>query len=267
MDMLQKFFRNNENNIRPQDIGSKWYLKPHAKDYFFSWLTTWSIHVKKPSDIGFSDEAYMLPRLIENIHEVYNVNNWVINGQICMFNGVAKTMSEVRTEQQGTVVERCEKAVSLAQGPCVYWCNFNDEGALLSELDRSAVEIKGSMPLEKKEDILLNFAEGKISRLITKPKITSFGLNWQHVNHAIYFPTWSYEQYYQAIRRFWRFGQKRDVLIDLIISDGQKRVIDTLLYKTQKAKEFTETINKAVNQQIDLSAKPFNETITKPLFL
>lgn len=267
MDMLQRFFRNNENNIRPQDIGSKWYLKPHAKDYFFSWLTTWSIHMKQPSDLGFSNETHILPNLIENIHEVYNVNNWVINGQICMFNSVAKTMSEVRTEQQGTVKERCEKAVELASENCVYWCNFNDEGDLLDELDKDAVQIKGSMKLEKKEDILMSFAKGDIKRLITKPKITSFGLNWQHINHTVYFPTWSYEQYYQAVRRFYRFGQKNDVTVDLVVSDGQKRVIETLLYKTQKAKEFTEIINRAVNQQIDLSAKPFNKTISKPSFL
>lgn len=267
MDMLQKFFRNNENNIRPQDIGSKWYLKPHAKEYFFSWLTTWSTHMKKPSDLGFSDERHILPELIENIHEVYNQNNWVINGQICMFNSVAKTMSEVRTEQQGTVKERCEKAVELAAGNCVYWCNFNDEGDLLDEIDRDAVQIKGSMQLEKKEDILLAFANKEITRLITKPKITSFGLNWQHCNHTVYFPTWSYEQYYQAIRRFYRFGQTRPVTVDLVVSDGQKRVLETLLYKTQKAKEFTETINKAVNQEIDLSVKPFNKNIIKPSFL
>ena len=267
MDMLQKFFRNNENNIRPQDIGSKWYLKPHAKDTFFYWLSLWSTHMKKPSDLGFSDHLHNLPPLIENIHEVYNVNNWVINGQVVMFNSVAKTMTEVRSEQQGTVNERCEKAVSLASDVCVYWCNFNDEGDLLAHLDKDATQIKGSLTLEKKEGILLDFANGNIKRLITKPKITSFGLNWQHCNHTIYFPTWSYEQYYQSIRRFWRFGQTLPVTVDLIVSDGQKRVIDTLLYKTQKAKEFTETINKAVNQQIDLSVKPFSDKIQKPKFL
>ena len=267
MDMLQKFFRNNENNIRPQDIGNKWYLKPHAKDYFFSWLTTWSVHMKKPSDLGFSDDCHVLPELIEEIHEVYNVNNWIINNQICMFNSVARTMSEVREEQRGTVKERCEKAVQLASDVCVYWCNFNDEGNLLDELDKDAVQVMGSMQLEKKESILLDFANGNIKRLITKPKITSFGLNWQHCNHTVYFPTWSYEQYYQAVRRFWRFGQKRPVTVDLVVSDGQKRVIETLLYKTQRAKEFTEIINKAVNRQIDLSVKPFNYNISKPKFL
>lgn len=267
MDMLQKFFRNNENNIRPQEIGSKWYLKPHAKEDFFSWLTTWSIHMKYPSDLGYSDDNHKLPELIENITEVQNVNNWVVNGQKMLFNSIARTMTEVRQEQQGSVKERCEKAVELSRDTCVYWCNFNDEGDLLEEIDKDAIQIKGSMKLEKKEDILLGFANGDIKKLITKPKITSFGLNWQHCNHTVYFPTWSYEQYYQAIRRFWRFGQKNAVTVDLIVSDGQKRVLDTLLYKTQKSIDFSNTINKAVNKKIDLSVKQFNKPIQKPIFI
>jgi hypothetical protein len=268
MDMLTKFFGNNENNVRPQDIGTKWYLKPHAKNEFFSWINQWSITIKKPSDLGFSDDRYVLPDLIENKVYVKNTRNWVINNQIMMFNGIAKTMSEVREEQKNTFTERCEKAVELAKDrTSVYWCNFNDEGDLLDELDSDAIQIKGGMTIEKKEDILLNFAKGNIQRIITKPKITSFGLNWQHCNHTVYFPTWSYEQYYQSIRRFWRFGQTKDVTVDLVLSDGQKRVIDTLLYKTQKAIEFNHLIQKNVNGVVDLSKKEFTKQIIKPKFL
>jgi hypothetical protein len=268
MDMLTKFFANNENNVRPQDIGTKWYLKPHAKQEFFSWLNQWSLSIKKPSDLGFSDEKYVLPNLIENKIFVKNEKNWIINGQVMMFNGIAKTMSEVREEQKGTFKERCEKAVELAMDKTsVYWCNFNDEGDLLDELDKDAVQLKGGMTIEKKEDILLNFANGKIKRIITKPKITSFGLNWQHCNHTVYFPTWSYEQYYQSIRRFWRFGQTKDVTVDLVLSDGQKRVIDTLLYKTNKAIEFNKLIQSNINGLVDLSKKEFTKEIIKPKFL
>jgi hypothetical protein len=267
MDMLTKFFANNENNVRPQDIGTKWYLKPHAKNEFFSWLNQWSISVKKPSDLGFSDERYFLPELIENKVYVKNENNWVINNQIMLFNGIAKTMSEVREEQKSTFNQRCEKAVELTKDKTsVYWCNFNDEGDLLNELDKDAVQLKGGMTIEKKEDILLNFANGNIKRIITKPKITSFGLNWQHCNHTVYFPTWSYEQYYQSIRRFWRFGQTKKVTVDLILSDGQKRVIDTLLYKTNKAIEFNNLIKSNINGLVDLSKKEFTKEIIKPKF-
>ena len=269
MDMLQRFFRNNENNIRPQEIGNKWYLKPHAKDDFFSWLNLWSITLKKPSDLGFNDSKHILPNLIENITEVKNQNNWVINGQMMLFNGIARTMSEVREEQKGTTTIRCEKAVELAKDKTsVYWCHFNDEGNLLQELDKDAIQIKGGDSIDKKESILMDFANGDIKRLITKPKITSFGLNWQHCNHTVYFPTWSYEQYYQAIRRFWRFGQKNDVIVDLVVSDGQERVLESLRYKTQKAKEFNESIQKAINKKVDTSSnKEFNKQITTPKFL
>jgi hypothetical protein len=267
MDMLTKFFGNNENNVRPQDIGTKWYLKPHAKVEFFSWLNQWSLTIKKPSDLGFSDKGYDLPELIENKIFVKNVNNWIIDGQIMMFNGIAKTMSEVREEQKGTIIQRCEKAIELTEDKTsVYWCNFNDEGDLLNELDKDAIQIKGGMTIEAKEDILMNFAGGNIKRIITKPKITSFGLNWQHCNHTVYFPTWSYEQYYQSIRRFWRFGQTKPVTVDLVLSDGQKRVIDTLIYKGNKAVEFHEIIQNNINGKVNLNTKKFDKEILKPNF-
>lgn len=269
MDMLSRFFANNENNIRPQDIGTKWYLKPHAKNDFFSWLNQWSINIKKPSDLGFSDEKYVLPELIENKIYVKNKHNWVdSSGQMSMFVKVAKRMSDVRVEQRMTITERCEKAIDLANGKTsVYWVNFNDESTFIKDNDPECVEVKGSMDIDKKEDILMNFSKGNIKRIVTKPKITSFGLNWQHCNHTVYFPTFSYEQYYQSIRRFWRFGQKNDVTVDLVLSDGQKRVVDALLYKSQKAKEFNDLIKKNIKESIDFKTKEFNQTITKPTFL
>jgi len=267
-DMLGKFFANNENNIRPQDIGNKFYLKPHAKNSFFEWVSTWAIFMKKPSDFGFNDTAYKLPNLNINYNKVMNNNNWIIDGQILAFGIVARRMSEVREEQKMTIKDRCEKAVDLSSNyeNSVYWCNFNDEGDLLQELDKNAYQIKGSMDLDKKEDILLNFFNGDIKKLITKPKMTAFGLNWQHCNHTVYFPTWSYEQYYQALRRFWRFGQKNEVVVDLVYSDGQKRIIDALQLKTQKAVELFENIKNNVNRDFSISKKEFNQKIILPKF-
>ncbi len=115
---------------------------------------------------------------------------------------------------------------------------------------------------------MINFETGNIKRLITKPKITSFGLNWEHCNHTVYFPTWSYEQYYQAIRRFWRFGQKNDVNVDIVISDGQERVLEALQYKTQKAKEFNQSIQNAINKIVDTETnKQSNKNIILPKFI
>ena len=269
MEMLRQFFGNNENNIRPQEIACKWYLKPHAKEDFFKWVSGWSISMKKPSDLGFDDTLFVLPELKLNYNYVKNDKNWIVNSQIMMFGKIAKTMTEVRDEQRMTIENRCNKAIELAANheTSVYWCNFNDEGNLLQELDKSAYQIKGSMDLDKKEDILLNFANGNIKKLITKPKMTAFGLNWQHCNHTVYFPTWSYEQYYQAIRRFWRFGQQRPVLVDLVLSDGQKRVIDALLLKTEKAIELFDLLNLNLHKHLELSKTEFTKEIIKPKFI
>lgn len=268
-DMLTKFFRNNEDTISPMNIGTEWILKGHAKDNFFKWVSGWSISMRKPSDIGFDDSHHSLPELIQNYHSIKNDKNMIINGQILLFNMVAQSLTEVREENKLTIDKRCEKAVELAASHdmSVYWCNLNAEGDLLQELDKSAMQIKGSMNLEKKEELLLGFFNGDIKKLITKPKMTAFGLNWQHCNHTVYFPTFSYEQYYQSIRRFWRFGQTREVIVDLVFSDGQKRVLDSLLAKTEKANELFSKLNTNINQNFEIKKSPFNKSIELPKFL
>ena len=270
MEMMRIYFANNENNIRPQEIATKWYLKPHAEDDFFKWVSSWSISMKKPSDLGFSDEKYILPELIINDNYVKNDKNWIVNNQVLMFGKIAKTMTEVRQEQQMTIENRCEKAVEISNNheTSVYWCNFNYEGDLLQQLDKSAYQIKGSMNLDKKEDILLAFANKEIKKLITKPRMTAFGLNWQHCNHTTYFPTWSYEQFYQAIRRFWRFGQTKSVIVDRVLSDGQKRVIDAIELKIDKAMKLYLKLNSATNNtNYEHKMNGFDKQIIKPKFL
>lgn len=266
-DMLGKFFTNNEDTIDPRKIGVKWVLKGHAQEAFFEWVSSWSISMRKPSDLGYDDTRHILPELIVNHHAVINENNLCIEDQWQLFNAPARRLTEVREEQKATIEDRCNKAVSLAQETTVYWCNFNKEAELLRELDPSAYEIKGSMNLDKKEDLLLAFANGDINRLITKPKITAFGLNWQHCNHTVYFPTFSYEQYYQSIRRFWRFGQTKPVIVDLVYSDGQERVVQSLIAKTKKADELFSKLNQSLNSNYKETKKEFNKPITKPTFL
>jgi superfamily II DNA or RNA helicase len=269
MDMLGKFFKNNQNDTGGNhNIGEKFYLKPHAEIDFFAWVNQWSIMVKMPSDLGFSNERYNLPKLITNRHIVKNMSMVDAYGQIQMFTPIAKTMTEVRHEQNQTEFKRCEKAIELANGKTsVYWCNTNQESTYLKEMDKEAIEIIGSQSIDKKEEILLAFANGEIKRLITKAKMTSMGLNWQHCNHTVFFPTWSYEQYYQAIRRFWRFGQSNDVVCDLVISDGQTRVLEALQQKTQKAIELYENLTKNVNQSFEHKTKEFDKQIILPKFL
>ncbi len=249
MDMLTKFFKNNQNSVdsNNRNIGEKFYLKPHAEKAFFQWVNSWSIMVKSPSDLGFDDSRYKLPNLITNNHIVTNDNHYAMGS---LFAVEAKTMSEIKTEQKLTEEQRCFKAIELAKDKTsVYWCNTNQASTYLKNMDSEAVEIIGSQSIEQKEEILKAFADGQIKRLITKAKMTSQGLNWQHCNHSIFFPTWSYEQYYQAIRRFWRFGQTKDVTIDLVISEGQTRVMEALQQKTEKAKELYKNLVDNVNEQ------------------
>jgi hypothetical protein len=176
---------------------------------------------------------------------------------------------EVRDEQRRSIQRRCEKAVELTEGhkTSVYWCNLNDEGDLLQELDPSAHQISGSMNLDKKEELLIAFFDKKIPRLITKAKMTAFGLNWQHCNHTTYFPTFSYEQYYQAIRRFWRFGQTKEVTCDLVYSEGQKKVLQSLLAKSKKANELFTKLNSNLNQSYTIKESEFKNELTLPSFI
>ena len=269
MDMLTKFFKNNMASIAKQskNIGEKYYLKPHAEKSFFAWVNQWSMMVKMPSDLGFDNTRYELPKLITNKHIVENKCTVDVDGQIKMFTFVAKSFREIRHEQKVTLGDRCIKAVELAKDKTsVYWVNLNDESSLIKKLDPEAVEITGSMTIDKKEQILMDFANGKIKRLITKAKMTGMGLNWQHCNHSVFFPTYSYEQYYQAIRRFWRFGQKNNVVIDLVISDGQTRVLQALQQKTEKAIQLYENLTKNVNSVYSETIKQFDNEIIKPKF-
>lgn len=148
--------------------------------------------------------------------------------------------------------ERCEKAAELANAhskPVVAWCHLNDEGHLLEKLINGAVEVEGSDKEEYKEEVFKDFAMGKIRAIVSKPKIAGFGLNWQHCAHHTYFPSHSYEQFYQCIRRGWRFGQKNKFIADLISTDGQAGVLANLKRKNEAAdKMFSLLVGQMMNE-------------------
>ncbi len=267
-DMLTKFFKQ-VNNAVDSNRGDKMYLKPHAEKDFWRWVASWSVSARKPSDLGFLDDRFILPKLHEVETMIRNETPLIIKGQTSLFALPAVGFHEVKQESKLTINQRCEMAVDKANKHeiSVYWCNLNDEADKLLELDKTAVEVRGNMNIDKKEDILLNFADGNIKKLVTKTSITAFGLNWQHCNHTTYFPTYSYEQYYQAIRRFWRFGQKKDVYVDLILSDGQDRMMETLMIKKQKAIEMFNHLTKQTNEKYEIKTKEFNKKIITPKFI
>ena len=274
-DMLGKFFKNNNGNtvkigqIDKARIGMEWYLKPHAEKDFWRWVSSWSVSCRKPSDLGFSDERYVLPDLIENEIVINNKNLLAINGQTQLYNLPAINWREIKAEVRATIKERCEAAVEAANHHdiSVYWCNLNTEGALLKKLDKDAFEINAKMDLDEKEEILIAFSNGEIKKLITKSSITSFGLNWQHCNHTVTFPTFSYEKDYQLVRRFWRFGQQRPVYVDRVISDGQVRIMDALKIKNLKAESMFKMLIQQTNNTFNIDKREFNKPLTLPSFL
>jgi hypothetical protein len=269
MDMLTKFFKNNASSIDIRHAGCEWYLKAHAEKDFWRWIASWSISMRKPSDYGFSDDKHTLPELFETETIIENRDPLAIDGQNTMFAIPATGFKEIKAEVRATLNMRCEKAVEKANShECsVYWVNLNDEASLIGELDKTALEVKGNMNIDKKEEILLAFSAGDIKKLITKTSITAFGLNWQHCNHTTYFPTYSYEQYYQAIRRFWRFGQKRPVYVDLILSDGQTKVMESLMIKKERAIEMFNNLTQQTSQDFTIQRKEFNKEISLPSFI
>lgn len=275
MDMLTKFFKNNQNNVAKLSQiskarqGEEFYLKAHAEKDFWRWIASWSISMRKPSDYGFSDDKHTLPELFETETIIENRDPLAIDGQNTMFAIPATGFKEIKAEVRATLNMRCEKAVEKANShECsVYWVNLNDEASLIGELDKTALEVKGDMNIDKKEEILLAFSAGDIKKLITKTSITAFGLNWQHCNHTTYFPTYSYEQYYQAIRRFWRFGQKRPVYVDLILSDGQTKVMESLMIKKERAIEMFNNLTQQTSQDFTIQRKEFNKEISLPSFI
>jgi hypothetical protein len=251
MDMLSKFFKNDQNNCATNRAGrftsaTKWRLKGHAEEPFWRWICSWARAVRNPSDLGFDDNAFILPPLVETQHVVESHS--LADGY--MFALPAIGLKEQREETRRTIKERCEKAADIANqydGPVLVWCNLNDEGDLLESLIPDSVQVSGGDSNQVKEDRLTGFADGKYRVLVTKPKIGAWGLNYQHCNKVVFFPTHSYEQYYQSIRRCWRFGQKRPVSVDIITTEGGLDVLENLQRKSKQADDMFANLVRNMN--------------------
>jgi hypothetical protein len=249
MDMLTRFFINKDQKVSSRggrvmrwemsdriglDRGNEWRLKGHAEVPFWRWVASWARAMRKPSDFGFSDDGYRLPALVEQVRVVQPR----MSRPDTLFDLPAIGLAEEREETRRTLTERCEAAAAALEhgdGPAVAWCHLNDESKLLTKLIPDAVEVTGSDSDDAKEAKLVAFSRGEIPVLVTKPKIASFGLNWQHAHRMTYFPSHSYEQLYQATRRMLRFGQTHDVRVDFITTPGGARVLDNLRRKSTQA--------------------------------
>lgn len=243
MDMLARFFKNNQgNSIKPSiyrhrgkaftqlDDNAKWRFKGHAEEPFWQWVCSWARAIRKPSDLGFEDGAFILPPLVERQHQVES--HKLPEGML--FALPAHGLREQREERRRTLDERCERAAEIVNGtgkPAIVWCHLNDEGDQLERLIPDFVQVSGKDSDEAKEEKFLAFLSGKSRGLITKEKIGAWGLNFQHCAHSVHFPTHSFEGYYQSVRRCWRFGQTQPVNVDIVATEGERDVLNNLQRK------------------------------------
>jgi hypothetical protein len=254
MDMLSMFFKNDEDSLHPMSMGAKWRFKSHAQKNFWRWMCSWARAVRKPSDIGYSDDGFSLPALTENEHVIDSI---VRPGEL--FAMPAADLLEEREERRVSIDVRCKKVAEIlsGKGSAVAWCHLNDEADALTKMIDGAVQVSGSDSDERKEEIFTAFRSGQLEKLVTKPKIAAYGMNWQHCNRMTYFADHSFEQYYQSVRRLWRFGQTRPVTIDVITTQSLSGVTKNLRRKALAAEDMFRLMVEQMNDA--LSLKRFHE--------
>lgn len=271
-DMLERFFRQTDNKPHrrqeikdwvkekngnhfgklafrvSQQIGN-WRLKGHAVTPFWRWIASWARACRKPSDLGFPDDGFVLPPLIESHHTVEP--NRPADGHL--FTMQAFGLREEREERRRTMEERCALVAEKVSKPepAIIFCQLNEEGKRLAKIIPNSREVSGSTTDEEKEEIVDWFLESGDRKLVSKSKIFGFGLNFQHCSHVVTFATHSYEQYYQSVRRCWRFGQKQPVRVDIISTTGEARVRENMQRKAEAMSAmFSQLVQEMNNAQV-----------------
>lgn len=264
-DMLARFFLSSDNKrhslFKEGDFWNraKYFFRAHGESAFWRWVCSWSMSLRTPSDLGFDDERFVLPPLTVTQHIV--PTTFRFPGEL--FIRIASTLKEQREERKRSIAERCEMAAELVKHdkPAIVWCQYNEEGIRLASMIPGAVEVAGRHTDEEKADRLNGFALGDFRVLVSKPKLGALGLNYQHCGHQTFFPSHSFEQWYQAIRRSLRFGRVGPVDVDVIATEGEEGVTANLQKKQVKADEMfaalvehmqqgagVQTINKHINE-------------------
>ncbi|MFT4076871.1 MAG: helicase-related protein [Asticcacaulis sp.] len=225
--MLTRFFLHDS-----ADTG-EWRMKGHAVKHFWEWVSSWSRCISKPSDVGFSDEGYILPDLLEHTHIVQiarDANGETDrDGQGFLFRMPDTSATSIHKEKRISLSDRVAKVSDIAGSkvtdPWVIWCDTDYEADELARALPDAVEVRGSMSPDEKEENLVAFSTGQARQIITKPGLAGFGLNWQHCNNMAFVGlSFSYENYYQAVRRCYRFGQTRPVNVHVVCADTEANI-------------------------------------------
>lgn len=230
-----------------------WRLKGHAQADFWRWVATWAACVSKPSDAGGDDTPFILPPVTSSMHVVETQSRPDIDsGSLFGFKEMSAT--NIYADKRATLRERVEKSAELASTnePTIVWCESNDESKALHDAIPNSVEVRGSDDPDEKEEKLDAFSRGDVLKIITKPSIAGFGLNWQHCAHVIFASlSFSYESFYQAIRRSWRFGQKRPVHVDVVIAESEQGVWRTVREKMKAHDEMKSAMRTAAANSLN----------------
>ena len=274
MDMLTRFFTNKSRTSTSRGprrfvdgtAGADAYrLKGHAEEPFWRWVASWARAARKPSDLGFDDGDFRLPSLVTR-QTIVKASS---PADGTLFDVPAIGLREEREENRRTLSERCEAAAQALQDAdhAVAWCHMNSESGLLTRLIDGAVEVSGADSPYAKEEKLLAFSQGDIRVLVTKPIIGAWGLNWQHCHRMTYFPSHSYEQWYQAVRRCWRFGQKRDVIVDVIATEGGRNVLANLQRKADQADAMFSALVAHMHDALGIQGHAYDKEVEVPAWL
>ncbi|MDD2601285.1 MAG: DNA methyltransferase [Kiritimatiellae bacterium] len=232
-----------------------WRLKGHAESIFWQWIATWAIVMKSPVDIGYDGSCFDLPELRNNVIVAdYEYDNYNEDGQYEVFNVQVSTLSERRDARKESLKYRIGKIKDIVDSDpdaqWLVWVDFNAESSAVADAI-GAIQISGSDAIEHKENSVINFADGTIKRLVTKPSIAGFGVNWQSCHNMIFCGlSDSYEMFYQSVRRCWRFGQKNDVNVYIVIGAREEVVLQNIMRKSEAAATMTNEMIKLTRDSI-----------------
>jgi superfamily II DNA or RNA helicase len=233
-EMLATFF------VHDGGSTQDWRLKGHARKEFWAWVASWGVMIRKPSDLGYDDGSFVLPALHYHQHTIRTEKA----PEGFLFPVEAQTLQERISARRSTVEERvamCAADVNASDETWIVWCNLNDESAALAAAIEGAVEVRGSDSPESKEAALLGFSRGEFRVLVTKPSIAGHGMNWQHCRNVAFVGlSDSWEQYYQAVRRCWRFGQEREVHVHVYSAETEGAVVANIKRKEEDAAQMIE---------------------------